>query len=224
METGKILIARYLISKEADEILRNANGNWCMYLFKRMNISFEQFSQNNISFITFNYDRSLEQFLFEAIRSLLTRKSSECEEMMKEFPIVHLYGQLDPLPWQEPGGKEYSSVEDLLERLRAAPQNIKLISDERDIENSEEFQDAYKLIQDADRIFFLGFSFDETNLKRLNLYSVIRSKQIFATAYRVEPSKLKWIKQYFSGKAQLSNYHFEDTDALTLLKNCLEIE
>ncbi len=47
--------------------------------------------------------------------------------------------------------------------------NIKLINDERDIEKSEYFQKAHKLIEDANRIFFLGFSFDKTNLERLQV-------------------------------------------------------
>ncbi len=226
VDIGKIFIARMLIPYEEDDRLRDTKDNWYMYLFDRLKVSFDELGKNNISFITFNYDRSLEYFLFEAIQDLFRRGSKECTEMMKNFPIVHLYGQLDPLPWQDPiaGGKKYSSTNNLIERLRAAPENIKLISDERDIEESEKFQKAYKLIQEAERIFFLGFSFDETNLKRLNLDSIKQHKQIHATVYKVEPSKLKWIKEYFSQNYYTSNYHFEDNDALTLLKNYLEIE
>lgn len=90
MEIGKIYIAKILISFEEDKRLRNIKDNWYMYLFNRMKISFEELGKNKISFITFNYDRSLEYFLFKAIQDKFTKTSNECAEMMKKFPIVHL--------------------------------------------------------------------------------------------------------------------------------------
>ncbi len=225
MYIGKTFIAKILISCEKDNNLRiNTEKNWYMYLFGRMKVSFEELSQNRISFITFNYDRSLEYFLFEAIKKQFDKESEECVKMMKNFQIVHLYGKLDPLPWQEPHGKEYSTTKNLIERLRAAPINIKLISDEREVKKSEHFQEAYKLIEWADRIFFLGFSFDETNLKRLHLDFIENKKQIFATVRGIEPSRLKWINKYFNQSAHTMNIIHEDVDTLTLLKKHLEIE
>ena len=231
MNIGKIFIARMLISHEEDGDLRRTDGNWYMYLFDRMKSSFEELGENNISFITFNYDRSLEYFLFEAIKNQFSKEPDECKKMMKNFPIVHLYGQLDPLPWQEPCGKaySYSSAKSHIGRLRAAPKNIKLISDERGVEKSEEFQEAYKLIQKVERIFFLGFSFDKTNLKRLKI-NLMDGKKIIATAHNLEKTKVDWVGNCFrkrtnalpnmlSGKKLLY-----DADALTLLKNHLEIE
>ncbi len=223
MDIGKISIARMLISYEIDSHLRATKDNWYMYLFDRMKGSFGQLDQNNISFITFNYDRSLEYFLFEAIKDQFGKGSTECAKIMKNlFPIVHLYGQLDPLPWQEKGGKKYSSTENLFERLKAAPENIKLISDERNIEESEEFQDAYKLIEWADRIFFLGFSFDKTNLERLNI-RLMRNKAIIATSHGLERTRVDWVKKYFE-KRSCVNIKLINFDALSLLQGHLEIE
>ena len=225
MYIGKTFIAKILISCEIDNNLRiNIKENWYMHLFDHMKVSFEELGQNNISFITFNYDRSLEYYLFEAIKNQFDKEPEECTEMMKNFPIVHLYGQLDPLPWQESSGKEYSPTENIIDRLRAAPQNIKLISDERDVEKSEYFQKAYKLIQEAERIFFLGFSFDETNLNRLSLLSITDRKQIFATVSGIDPSTLERIDTYFNQSAHTMDITHENVDALTLLKKHLKFE
>jgi hypothetical protein len=221
MDIGKMYIAKILMSHEQDKNLRQTDGNWYMYLFNRMKISFEELSQNRISFITFNYDRSLEYFLFEAIKNKFGKGSSECAEKMKSFPIVHLYGQLDPLPWQEAGGKEYSSEGNILGRLIAAPKNIKLISNERDIENSQEFKDAYKLIEKAEHIFFLGFSFDEINLNRLDV-GLMGSKRIIASAFKLESTKSNWVKRYFQQRS-CSIGMYNDLDALSLLQNHLTI-
>jgi len=155
MKIGKLSIAAYLINYEVDSILRSSINNWYMYLYDRLNVSFDIFHQNNISFITFNYDRSLEQFIFEAVRYRFGKSPKECVEKLTNIPIVHLYGQLDPLPWQQgKHGKEYHPNKHLFDRIRSATDNIKLISDERDISKSHDFQKAYYLINNAQRIFF----------------------------------------------------------------------
>lgn len=222
MDIGKIYIAKVLMSYEQDRSLRNGEDNWYMYLLDRIKAPFERLCDNNVSFVTFNYDRSLEYFLFEAIKSKSGKGSSECTEKMRHFPVVHLYGQLDPLPWQHPDGKEYSSAENILDRLIAAPENIKLISGERDVEKSAFFQKAYKLIEQAERIFFLGFSFDETNLSRLNL-RLMRNKRIIASAFELELTKFDWVKHYFQQRS-CSISMYKNMDALSLLQNYLEIE
>lgn len=225
MNIGKINIAAHLINCEEDRKLRDDGNNWYMFLYDRLKTSFEQFDQNNISFITFNYDRSLEQFLFEAIRSQFGKNTQECAEKMRKIPIVHLYGQLDLLPWQDKDGrgKEYSRSNNLIERLRAAPQNIKLISDDQDIDKSAEFQNAYSLIEAAERIYFLGFSFDETNLKRLKI-RLMKNKALLATALGLEESKRSWVKRYFQSEVQTEIDLFEKLDSLSLLKKNLKIE
>jgi hypothetical protein len=222
MDLGKIYIARILISFEVDKKLRSIKDNRYIHLFDRMKTSFGELGKNNISFITFNYDRSLEYFLSKAIEDKFTKSPKESAEMMKNFPIVHLYGQLDPLPWQEKNGREYSATKNLTHHLMAAPENIKLISNERDIDKSPEFKEAYKLIEEAKRIFFLGFSFDETNLGRLKI-ELMRSKLVQATAQGLKGAKRTWIENYFRSRCN-TNINLVQTDALSLLEDHLEIE
>lgn len=222
MDIGKMAIAAYLIQYENDSRLRNSEDNWYMYLYKRLKSSFEDFDKNNIYFITFNYDRSLEQFLFEALRSTSKKPIKECAEKLTKIPIVHLYGQLDFLPWQNSNNKLYSSNNDLIERIRNAKYNLKLISDERNVSESEEFKNAYGLIEKARNIYFLGFSFDETNLERLNI-KLMRGKRVVGTALGLEPTRMKWIRGYFSDNTG-SSIDLFDKDSLSLVKEHLEFE
>lgn len=154
MSIGKMTIASYLIPCEKDARLREPENNWYMYLYDRLKSSFEEFEENKISFITFNYDRSLEQFIFEALKSQFNKSPQACAEKIRKIPIIHLYGQLDFLPWQNKNGLSYSREKHTIVRLRNAQDNIKLITEEREVENSLEFQAAYKLIEEADRIYF----------------------------------------------------------------------
>jgi hypothetical protein len=222
MDIGKMAIATYLIQFEKDEKLRGSEDNWYMYLYGRLKSSFEDFDKNKISFITFNYDRSLEQFLFEAVRSTFNKPTNECAERVNKFPIVHLYGQLDFLPWQNPKGRSYSHTIDFIKRIRESVNNLELISDERDVSNSEEFQKAYGLIEKARNIYFLGFSFDETNLKRLNI-KLMKGKRVIGTALGLERTKRNWTTAYF-GEKRGSIINLEDMDSLSLVKEYLEFE
>ena len=220
MDVGKISIGAYLISCEDDKKLREIPDNWYMYLFDRLKSSFEDFDKNNISFITFNYDRSLEQFFFEALKNRFNRIDQECAAKLKKIPIVHLYGQLDLLPWQSNDGVPYSANYNA--RLRNAKKNIKLFSDNQNVNESEEFQEAYKLIQKSQRIYFLGFGFDEINLERLNV-QLMKGKELFGTSLGIEESKKRWLKGHFEEKINTNLFLF-DLDTLELLKEYLKIE
>lgn len=223
MDIGKITIASYLIPYEIDSKLRDSDGNWYMYLYDRLKSSFEDFNKNEVSFITFNYDRSLEQFLFEALKSQFNKSPQECAKKLENIPIVHLYGQLDFLPWQDENGNPYTPSEDNIRiRLRKAQESIKLITEEREVEGNKEFLEAYKLIKRVDKIYILGFGFDETNLERLNL-SLMRDKIIIATGYGLEKSKRRWVERYFQSKIN-TDIFLSESDTLSLLKENLQIE
>lgn len=222
MNIGKMTIASYLLPLEKDERLRESGNNWYMYLYDRLKASFEKFNENEVSFVTFNYDRSLEQFLFEALKSQFNKTPQECTEKIKNIPIIHLYGQLDFLPWQSENGIPYLYQRDSIVRLRNARDGIKLITEEREVEKSQEFKAAYKLIEKAHRIYILGFGFDETNLDRLNV-NLMKDKTITATAHALEKSKQRWVKEYFKSKID-SDIFLLELDTLSLLKEHLQIE
>ena len=229
MDVGKMAIAAYLIKCEEDERLRNSDNNWYMDLYDRLKSSFEDFEKNNIFFVTLNYDRSLEQFLFEALKSRSNTSQSECAEKLKKIPIVHLYGQLDFLPWQNRNGKCYSpnkGYEDTIQRIRNAKNNIKLISGEQNISESQEFEKAYDLIKKAKRVYFLGFGFDETNLERLNI-QLMKNKTVIGTAFKLAPAKQRWVEQYFKKKSSVGSridIQLHEMDVLSLLEKYLRYE
>lgn len=222
MDIGKMHIAACLIPYEKDAKLRDSNNNWYMYLYDRMKSSFEDFDKNNISFITFNYDRSLEQFLFNALKSTFSKLPEACTEKLSKIPIVHLYGRLDPLPWQERDGFHYLPAHKRPQRIIKAIENLKLISEERDIKESKAFKEAYKLIEEAQIIYFLGFGFEETNLERLNI-KLMRGKSVLGTSLGLEESRKQWVNEYFKEKKR-GNIDLHDKDVLSLLKNVLNYE
>ena len=145
LDIGKTAIAAALIPQELTHnlfeawIMRRQKGddskkNWYQYLFHQLDTSFDNFDKNQIAFITFNYDRSLEQYLYTSLRSKYKKKSEkECAEKINQIPIIHIYGTLGYLPWQkkEEAGIPYDSrtlgIIVTKKHIKQAVENIKII-------------------------------------------------------------------------------------------------
>lgn len=220
VEIGKVAMAQVLIERE-DEAILFKNGDWYEYLNGALHTSFDDFDQNNISIITFNYDRSLEHFLFTSLRSSYGKSDEECASKLERIPILHLYGQLGYLPWQ---GKDTSRVykpclsdtENDVE-VREAASQIRIIHDTFTASEDERFQKAHELIQDADRVLFLGFGYHTANIFRLNLDAVRENMSYYGTAYHLQTAQQTAVKRLFPVEKRVALGEIDD-DILLFLK------
>ena len=111
IDVGKAAIAHYLIPYEIPGTLwpekkKNVDGTyrwekprWYEYLFQKLKAEAETpkaFSENRLSIITYNYDRSLEYFLFTSIRNTFGLDESAAAQVFSTIPIVHIHGMLGP--------------------------------------------------------------------------------------------------------------------------------
>ncbi len=221
---GKIAMAYLLIRKEADSIHKfsvhskdNDNfsvskDNWYHYLYSTyLRTSFDDFNKNNFSVITFNYDRSFEQYLFSRLKTF-GNSDSECAEKLSQINIIHLYGKLDDLPWEnvDTSKRGYTSIA-AGNRLIETSQRIRIIPEYRDVKKEISFQNANRLINKAERIIFLGLNLlNEKNLDRLSMGSYIdraeskgpdaRGYKILATSLNLKDAEKNRIREYFKGK------------------------
>jgi hypothetical protein len=192
MAVGKAAIACGLIPYEEHSRLFPRTGDpywsdprppsWYRYLIQRLGDTPEQFGENRLSIVTFNYDRSLEYFLFTAVKSRWKLSREEAAELVKTIPIVHVYGQLGKLP-ELAGlgqGRPYEA-RTLAEAIRLAVGEMQILH-EADT-NSPALTLARELLHDADRICFLGFGYHPTNLERLGVRQLGNSRLILGTAY-----------------------------------------
>lgn len=165
---GKVAITAILRPIENLESLFDGRRaeNWYNFLFEQMsrNCKFEDFPNNQVSFITFNYDRSLEAFIIEALKHSYGRKYDEVFGVYQRLKIIHMHGSFGAFPLNcEPtyGMTLGSSASGL---VRAMARTLKIIHDELNQENLTLAQD---LIKNAFRVLFLGFGFHEMNMGRL---------------------------------------------------------
>jgi predicted DNA-binding antitoxin AbrB/MazE fold protein len=238
-EIGKISMAYILINKEPDSIHKFSvhsknndkfsvcDDNWYHYLYSSyLRTSFDDFDKNNFSVITFNYDRSFEEFLFTRLQSF-GKSTLSCAEKLAQIDIIHLYDKLDDFPWEtvEKSYKTrgYGTIA-LGDCLIKTSERIRIIPEDMDVENEESFRKAYKLINEAEKIIFLGLDLrNEKNLKRLGIKSYISSIEepnsyqsgrfkIFGTSLNLKEGEKSRIRKYFNGRIYLELYESDIYD------------
>ncbi|MDD2700348.1 MAG: hypothetical protein PHH36_03830 [Sideroxydans sp.] len=175
-DIGKAAIAYCLIQREFPGGLfaTNQEDHWYQYLWSLIADSLESFGANKLSIITFNYDRSLEQYLLTALQNSFGLSAEEAASHLRKIPILHVYGQIGLMPELAPDslGGRYYSPELSAAHIKVAADNLRVIDESRD--DDVVFEKAYSYLQDAKRICFLGFGFDETNMKRLGIDRLIK--------------------------------------------------
>lgn len=199
MEIGKVAIAAALIPLEAPERLADSSGgkDWYGYLYDHLRGRPAEFQHNLVSFLTFNYDRSLEAYLFQAFRFSYGLKDEQVAQTLGFLPIVHLYGRLGPLPWQDKTGRPYGS-QVTAEVARSCAKGIRIIR-EAASPPVPRMSDAFRLLKDAEVICFLGFGYSPQNLARLFLVEAHQEEQeIFGSAYGLKPAERERAEALFS--------------------------
>jgi hypothetical protein len=139
---------------------------------------FRGFVRNQLRIVTFNYDRSLEHYLFQAVRAAYGSPREECARQIGQIPIVHIYGTLGPLSWQQNDqAVDYGRQSLDTRRLIRASMGIKTLHEGQENEAQQNFAQAHEWLKWADRVLFLGFGFHEDNVNRLALVKVLRRDQ-----------------------------------------------
>lgn len=182
-DLGKFFITKAIAERENEaDLNKQWKGNkndssdkshdWYGELWQWLNPpKLHDLSKNTVTFITFNYDRSLEQALLTKAMNSFDRATQDmCVQELSKIDILHVHGQIGRLPWQD-----YLRGVIETERVyepKIAPgwiwpcaKHIKIIG-EADL-TSPEYEKARSAIRSATRLHFIGFGFNEDNMKRL---------------------------------------------------------
>lgn len=128
----------------------------------------------NLRVITFNYDRTLEQFLRLALTRFCRADDSEVLEVMNQLPILHVYGNLGTLG----RGSEHCPYAPNLHQTISSTNRILTFSETVRDNVRDEIGNYFRW---ADRIVFLGFSYANVNM---DLFPKIENaaKAVFGTS------------------------------------------
>jgi hypothetical protein len=208
LNVGKTAIAARLAGLENPAYVSRVEEDWYTWLLDRMTVAtpFADLRRNQVSFVTFNYDRSLEHHLHTGLRARYGKSVAEVAEVLSAFPIVHVHGRLGYLPWEKAAENEKRDYSNTLtpEAVKTAAKGIKIMSENRD--DSPEFQEAQRLMQNARRIGILGFGYHRVNMNRLKL-PLDQHRQTFGTCYGTTGAECEFLKSQYPRLALGSNGH-----------------
>lgn len=199
LEVGKAAIARSLIPYEmASNLHRQKDDHWYKYLINQMDDAKEDFKDNALSIITFNYDRSLEHYLFVTLKNRYNVSDEETAELLKTIPIIHVHGQLANYPFLKTENARHYDTHVGKDAVKLCANEIKIIHEAQD--SSPEFKLAQNLIEDSKRTFFLGFGYNQKNVQRLVgplLPTYTQAKNFFGSAYDIREGERPRIRSFF---------------------------
>ncbi|MGY4473746.1 hypothetical protein [Bradyrhizobium sp. USDA 3364] len=143
----------------------------------------------NVSFISFNYDRCLEHYLFHAIIELYRFDEQTAADVMGSIRMLHPYGQVGSLAWASKGRKVGFGVEDYGD-IEGLSQEIKTFNEQ--IQDRTLVDAIHQAINEAVRIVYLGFHFHKQNLDLMtvtNESGTVRPKVYATTLNRSGPEQ-----------------------------------
>jgi hypothetical protein len=205
--------------------------DWYAYLLNTLTEhikKIEDVGKLPVSFVTFNYDRSLEFFLRHYLQSNFPDNTPlEVYEVIKQIEILHVYGRLDTLSWEADDGRPYDQriTPDILNKAAC---DIRLLHEgEEDEKTKKVLKRAQKLMQKADAILFLGFGYHPENMRRLkvpfnrlgahsNADKIKGIGQIWGTFYGMTGPETRAVLSEYSPEANMEAGHINHkiTEAL----------
>jgi hypothetical protein len=174
LKIGKLAICLSLIPRERDQVLsrdyRQSTDvrcamTWYHYLWNEMAAPKGQLAGNRVSFVTLNYDRSLERYLFLRLKAKHQYgNDEECLNELFGIRIVHVYGSLGDAGFKEhPWGRD----KPLPDEIQRTADRLRIIHEETT--GTEDLSQAVDLIREAEVVCFLGYGFHALNNHRLTL-------------------------------------------------------
>lgn len=216
-ELGKAAIAYRLMQREvANQLFQERADHWYQYLWSKISDSLDSFPSNKLRIITFNYDRSLEAYLLTALQHAFGVPKPQAASLLCHIPILHVYGQLGSLPElnrSTQGTRPYDADDMTPLAIAVAASGIRVIDEHRD--DDEIFAKAYEYLSTSNRICFIGFGFDATNVRRLQLARLTIDPaidfQVYSTTVGLEDAERNWVINTVCPKTTPGRPTFGDT-------------
>jgi hypothetical protein len=177
---GKLSIVFTLLRAEASSLLvidrsnsynkldlRKSSSTWIGQLFTQLLVAgnFDSFVNrlSKISFVSFNYDRCVHQFIAFASKQYFALSDTQVNHLLSCLNVHYVYGSIGEYAFR--GGNEsnygsYPTAQNSIELIS----KIQTFTEGRDAKDREEL---HRQIDGAREIYFLGFGFNKLNMERI---------------------------------------------------------
>lgn len=211
-EVGSLMIAMTILQHESfyEHVQRTPHhrefgefpkADWVRFLLERIVRdcpTSKSLLNNDVTFVTFNYDISLERRLFRGLSAMSLFKEADIREFMSEGRFLHVYGQIaedacspvEILPRSESigdntfeqfcGGSHRTAEhwQIALDRAHSAAGNLRTIDPANKGQAEAVLTRAREAIDHAAVIYILGFAFDPNNCARLGLDKYLKEDNL----------------------------------------------
>lgn len=117
---------------------------------------------DNVTLVTFNYDRCIELYLVEHIRDYLGIAEGAAQSIVDSINIIHVYGKIGRLSWQEGTAPEVPFGSKINpERLQLVSKEIRTFTER--LEQDDTQARIELALSEAEIVVFSGFSFGSSN-------------------------------------------------------------
>lgn len=180
---GKAAIAQILLEREHSA--NATNDDWLSYLFEVMIDGVDNpsdfINKNKVYFITFNYDRFLERWLFEKLWHSFGLDEVGAKKIFSNIIIHHVYGSL---------GSTFDTIQPASDAWMSASRNIRTIFDTEKYHQA--ISESKTLLQNAEVVCLLGYGFHRENTELLELIQSINKDNCLVASTRFELQDAEW--------------------------------
>ena len=138
---------------------------------------------SNLSVISFNYDRCLQQGLVLALHNLYHLDISTCHDIVDKLEIVYPYGSLGPLNLRSSANAIPFGVDIHKSLLFDKSNTIRTYTEQQ--KDDAVLKKTEHIVRNSQTIVFLGCAFHPQNVKTLAAASADYEKAIIGTAHEI---------------------------------------
>lgn len=207
---GKRLIAREILiaEKESEDPYTKGperkkkerwlgNIDWIQHLLSRIDQqpNWEEILKQTV-FLTFNYDRVLEYCIFLYLTSDKQYTDVDAHSFIKEMQIYHVNGFIGSLEKIRFGEVENGKYQEIAKGMET-------VWEKRLKRNESEKEMYQKFLKNAQRVYFLGFSYIPDNLESIAIpryAEIIQNAKVYATAMGLSSQNRLRISSYLDLK------------------------
>ena len=170
--------------------------DWIQHFLSRVDQSRDWQKQllNSVFFI-FNYDRVFEKMLFNYMTCDKQKPSEEALAFIDELQIIHVNGYIGKLKDVAYGQETDVNYQEISKKMETVWEKLKNNDRANEI-------DKYKVyVDNAEKIYFLGFSYLYEKLKSIGVDrdgTILQYKEIYGSAFGLSSQNIKRINEYLN--------------------------
>jgi hypothetical protein len=143
---------------------------------------------DDVAFVVFNYDRCLEHYFSLALSRYYGEESAVTHLALRSLQILHPYGQVGAMPWQDDITVPFGGQPDGL--LRRVADEILTFTESARAGVTEQVK---QLVASAETLVFMGFGFLPQNVELLTARNRSNARRVFYTTKGISAGDTEFV-------------------------------